>query len=70
MPNYDLNYPKKGFSVPLEKIFKNEIQNYSLNLFNQEKLYEDNFLKKNEIINIFKDHQSNKNNNSFYSGIY
>ena len=65
MPNYDLNYPKKGFSVPLDKIFKNDIKDFSFDLFNKKKFYEDNFLKKNEIINLLKHHQLNKNNNSF-----
>jgi len=46
LPSFNLDYPKKGFSFPLNQTFKQNLKNYFLDLFNQNIFYEDNFLKK------------------------
>jgi len=65
MPEYDLNYPKKGFSIPMDQFFKNNLKNYTFKLLDDDIFYEDNFLKKNDVLNLFQEHQTNKKNNSF-----
>ena len=65
MPSYNLNYPKKGFSIPIDRIFRNNLKNFIFNLINKDIFYEDNFLNKDQIINLYKEHQENRKNNSF-----
>lgn len=64
LPSYNLDYPKKGFSFPLNQIFKRDLKKYCLDLFSQNVFYEDNFLKKKDVMNLFSEHYSNKKDNS------
>ena len=64
LPSYNLDYPKKGFSIPLNYLIKNELKDFTFNLLNNDEFYKDNFLKKDEVISLFLEHQNNKKNNS------
>ena len=64
LPSYNFNYPKKGFSIPLNQLIKKELKDFTFNLLNNDEFYKDDFLNKDEIINLFLEHQNNKKNNS------
>ena len=64
LPSYNFNYPKKGFSIPLDHLMKNELKDFTFNLLGNDEFYKDDFLNKDEIINLFLEHQNNKKNNS------
>ena len=43
---------------------KNELKDFTFNLLGNDEFYKDDFLNKDEIINLFLEHQNNKKNNS------
>lgn len=60
LPEEILNLPKKGFGVPVDDLFRNELTEITSNYFNE---YKGSIINKDFILDLFNEHRTFKGNN-------
>ena len=64
LPDEIINRKKKGFSVPLAKLFRNELKDYLIDIVSEENVEKINVLNKKQVILLRDQHISGTNNHA------
>jgi asparagine synthase (glutamine-hydrolysing) len=64
LPDEIINRKKKGFSVPLAKLFRNELKDYLIDIVSEDNIEKINVLNKKQVILLRDQHISGTNNHA------